>query len=133
MYKSSHSFVDFTLYVCRKKTINEIIPKKVFILGQYLTIRLCPARVTTQCIGSWAYSQILGYPGARTIKLFTVVIYRLSKEARVVVTVKPFQPSQVFACKAGAYPNDLLASPTNTRQGWKGMSGTNTLAYYESQ
>jgi hypothetical protein len=24
----------------------------------------------------------------------------------------------------------LLASPTNTRLGWKGLPGTNTLAYY---
>ncbi len=26
----------------------------------------------------------------------------------------------------------LLASPTNIRRDWKGLSGTNTLAYYES-
>jgi hypothetical protein len=25
----------------------------------------------------------------------------------------------------------LLASPTNIRLGWKGLSGTNTLVYYE--
>jgi hypothetical protein len=25
----------------------------------------------------------------------------------------------------------LLASPTNIRLGWKGLSGTNTLAYYK--
>jgi hypothetical protein len=26
----------------------------------------------------------------------------------------------------------LLASPTNIRQGWKGLPGTITLAYYEN-
>jgi hypothetical protein len=26
----------------------------------------------------------------------------------------------------------LLASPTNIRLGWKGLPGTNTLAYYEN-
>ncbi len=26
----------------------------------------------------------------------------------------------------------LLASPENTRLGWKGLPGTNTLAYYEN-
>jgi len=26
----------------------------------------------------------------------------------------------------------LLALPTNTRLGWKGLPGTNTLAYYKS-
>ncbi len=40
----------------------------------------------------------------------------------------------MFAGKAGAYPSEapfrLLASPTNIRLGWKGMPGTNTLAYY---
>jgi len=27
----------------------------------------------------------------------------------------------------------LLASPTNSRLGWKGLAGTNTLAYYKNQ
>jgi len=43
---------------------------------------------------------------------------------------KPFQPSLVFAVKAGAYPSEapfrLLTLPTNTRLGRKGLPGTNT-------
>jgi len=44
----------------------------------------------------------------------------------------------MVASKAGAYQNNasfrcftLLALPTNIRLGWKGLAGTNTLAYYE--
>jgi hypothetical protein len=54
----------------------------------------------------------------------------------------PFQPSLMFAGKAGAYSSEApfrcstlgypLASPTNKRLGWKGLLGTNTLAYYEN-
>ncbi len=54
---------------------------------------------------------------------------------------KPFQPSLLFASKAKAYtsPNHLkgaplygrlLALPTNIRLDWKGLTGTNTIAYY---
>ncbi len=58
---------------------------------------------------------------------------------------KPFQPSLMFAGKAGAYPSEapfrcsslgsyprLWALPTNIRLGWNGLKGTNTLAYYEN-
>ncbi len=47
----------------------------------------------------------------------------------------------MFEGKARAYPSEapfrcstlgLLASPTNTRLGWKGFPKTNTLAYYEN-
>ncbi len=49
----------------------------------------------------------------------------------------------MFVGKAGAYPRVkylsgapfkgwLLVSPTNTRLGWKGLPGTNTLAYYNN-
>jgi len=48
----------------------------------------------------------------------------------------------MFAGKAGAYPIEaplsvplegrLLASATNIRLGWRGLPGTNTLAYYEN-
>jgi hypothetical protein len=46
----------------------------------------------------------------------------------------------MIAGKGGAYPNKasfrlllarLLALPTNIRLGWKGLPGTNALAYYE--
>ena len=42
----------------------------------------------------------------------------------------------MFAGKARAYPSEApfrcstLDIPTNIRLGWKGLSGTNTLAYY---
>jgi hypothetical protein len=37
----------------------------------------------------------------------------------------------MFVNKAEAYPNSLLALPTNIRLGREGLPGTNTLAYYE--
>jgi hypothetical protein len=55
---------------------------------------------------------------------------------------KPFQPSLMFAGKAGVYLSEahfrpgawgrLLASPTNIRLGSNGLPGTNTLAYHEN-
>ena len=55
---------------------------------------------------------------------------------------KILQPSPMFVGKAGAYPiveplkgasiNLPLALPANIRLGWKGLPGTNTLAYYEN-
>ncbi len=42
---------------------------------------------------------------------------------------KPFQSSLIFARKAGAY-RSKLALLTNNRLVWKGLPGTNTLAYY---
>ncbi len=50
---------------------------------------------------------------------------------------KPFQPSVVFAGgqslpEWSTFQGRLLASPTNTTLGWKGLPGTNTLAYYEN-
>jgi hypothetical protein len=44
--------------------------------------------------------------GGNSIKLFTTVIYGFSKQARVFVPGKPFQPSLMFAGKAGAYPRE---------------------------
>jgi hypothetical protein len=44
----------------------------------------------------------------------------------------------MFVGEAGAYPRvehlkgRLLASPINIRLGWKGLAGTNSLAYYEN-
>jgi hypothetical protein len=81
--------------------------------------------------------------GANAIKPFTVVIYEFSKLlARVFVPGKPFQPSQMFAGKAVAYPSEeplrcpvwgrLLALPTNIRLCWKGLPRTNTLANCEN-
>jgi hypothetical protein len=43
-------------------------------------------------------------PGVNVIKLFTVVSYELSQSARAFVLGKPFQPSLIFAGKAGVYP-----------------------------
>jgi hypothetical protein len=45
----------------------------------------------------------------------------------------PFQPSLMFAGKARAYPSDApFRYSTNIRLGWKGVPGTNTLAYYKN-
>jgi len=50
----------------------------------------------------------------------------------------PFQPSLIFVYK-NTYLNEaefkcrLLALPTNIRLVWKGLIGTNYLAYYEYQ
>ncbi len=44
-------------------------------------------------------------PGANPIKRFTAVIYIFSYQARVLVPGKRFQPSLMFAGKAGAYPS----------------------------
>jgi hypothetical protein len=42
----------------------------------------------------------------------------------------------MFGGKAGTYPNEaperLVALLPNIRLGWKGLPGTNTLAYYEN-
>ncbi len=55
---------------------------------------------------------------------------------------KPFQPTPIFAIKpepsrvrhisGDPLYDRLLALPTNIRLGWKGLPGTNTLAYYEN-
>jgi hypothetical protein len=60
----------------------------------------------------------------------------------VFVAGKHFQPILMLVGKAGAYLivekiemyfylGWLLAFLTNIGQGWKGLLGTNTLAYYE--
>ncbi len=42
------------------------------------------------------------------------------------------QPTRVKHLLGVAQLGGLLVSPTNTRLGWKGLLGTNTLAYYEN-
>ncbi len=44
-------------------------------------------------------------PRGQCHKTFFVATYKGVKEARVVVPVRPFQPSLIFAGKAGAYPS----------------------------
>jgi hypothetical protein len=43
------------------------------------------------------------FPGLNVKKRFTAVIYKFSLLARVFVLGNPFQPSLMFAGKAGAY------------------------------
>jgi hypothetical protein len=61
----------------------------------------------------------------------------------VFVPGNPFQPSLMFTGNARVYVSGapesgaplygrFMASPTNIRLGWKGLPGTNTLAYYEN-
>jgi hypothetical protein len=45
------------------------------------------------------------HPGANPMKLFTAVIDGFSQIAGVFVPGKPFQPSLMFAGKAGTYPS----------------------------
>jgi hypothetical protein len=49
---------------------------------------------------------------------------------------KLFQPSPMFAGKAGVYlsgePEMFLTLPTNIRLGRQSLPGTNTLAYYKN-
>jgi hypothetical protein len=53
----------------------------------------------------------------------------------VFVTGKIFQPSLMFAGKAGAYPSEgqlqgrLLTLPKNVRLDWKGLPVTHTLVH----
>ncbi len=43
---------------------------------------------------------------------------------------KIFRPSPMFVGEDRSLPK-ALAFPANIRLGWKGLPGTNTLAYYE--
>ncbi len=49
---------------------------------------------------------IVKAPLAIVIKLFTAVSYNFSIYARAFITNKPFQPSLMFAGKAGAFPSE---------------------------
>ena len=59
------------------------------------------------------------------------------------VSGKPLQPSVMFAGEAGAFrvkplsgaplKGRPLSLPTNIRQGWRGLPGTNALAYSEKK
>jgi hypothetical protein len=42
------------------------------------------------------------------------------------------EPTQVKHLSSAPLKVRLLASPTIIRQGWKGLPGSNTLAYYEN-
>jgi hypothetical protein len=73
---------------------------------------------------------------ANVIKLFAHVIYSQTKQVRVFVPSKPFQPSPTFGSKARAYqrgapfrcfPRGLAPCLT---LGWKSLLGTNALAYF---
>ncbi len=46
-------------------------------------------------------------PTAKFYKTFAVVIYKFLWYAGVFVPGKPFQPSLLFAGKAGAYPSEV--------------------------
>ncbi len=46
-------------------------------------------------------------PGAKVIKLFTAVSYKILQYARALVPGKLFQPIVMFVGKAGAYPSEV--------------------------
>jgi hypothetical protein len=49
----------------------------------------------------------------------------------VFATAIYFDPSLIFASKAGGSNGRLLILPPNTRLGWKWMAVTNPLAYHD--
>jgi len=56
----------------------------------------------------------------------------------VFVTVGHFHPILLFADKAGApytlhFKGKLIVVPSNIRLGWKLLSKTNTLSYYDTE
>ncbi len=71
----------------------------------------------------------------------TAVFYKCSYKAKSVCPLQAFLHSLMFVGKRRAYPrvenlNGALlqqapAQLANNRQGWKGSTGTNNLAYYE--
>ncbi len=55
------------------------------------------------------------------------------KKARVFASVRDLHPSPIFAGKAGAYQSGVpVGNPANIRLGWKSLTLTNTLAYYDT-
>ncbi len=71
------------------------------------------------------------------IKTFYGRYLRIFVISQNVVTGKPLQPSLMLAGKAsellkGASLRQALALPANITLGWRGLPGTNTLAYYEN-
>jgi hypothetical protein len=53
------------------------------------------------------------------------LIFGFLEQNRVFVSSKPLQTSLMFAAK-------VVALPKNNKLGWKGLPGTNTLAYYKN-
>ncbi len=74
---------------------------------------------------------------AKCCKTFYARNLRIFGNKLVFVFDKTFQPCLIFVGKAGAYLSSapvkgtLLSLPNIIRLGWKGLSGTNTLAYYK--
>ncbi len=78
-------------------------------------------------------------PSANVIKVFAAVNYKFLWLAWVFVPDKSFQPGQIFAGKAGAYPSGAV-SWFHSRVGswafpqtlsWKSLLGTSILGYDE--
>jgi hypothetical protein len=85
-------------------------------------------------------SFITFYPGHDVLKLFTAVInFFYIRNKLEYLSLASFPALSKVCVKAGAYPSEalftfwalarLLGLPTNIRQGWKDLPGTNTLAY----
>jgi len=51
----------------------------------------------------------------------------------VFIPGEPFQPSRVKHISGTPFYGRLPALHTNTRLGWKGLPGTNTLARYKNR
>ncbi len=78
-------------------------------------------------------------PGANVLKLFTAVSHNkrehlfLASLSNLVqcLWVRPGAYPRVEHLKGACYLGWHLALPANIRPGWKGLPGTNALAYYE--
>ncbi len=90
-----------------------------------------------------AWMTIIFYlPGACTIKLFMDVIYGFCNKPEFLSLASLSKTSLMFVGRPGDYPivehlksaslGSALALPANIRLGCKGLSETNTLAYYRS-
>jgi hypothetical protein len=62
--------------------------------------------------------------GTYCYKVFMAVIYEYLEYVRVFVPARPFQTSVMFVGRLWPFANMTLS--------WKGLPGTNTLAYYEN-
>jgi hypothetical protein len=76
------------------------------------------------------------------MKLFKVAINECLHSARIIFPSRPFQPNLILVGKARSLLSSLAPKRyslgqlpgirINIRQGWKGLPGTNTIAFYEN-
>jgi hypothetical protein len=123
-----------TIHLIVQNSLDQLL----FKLKLYFFIFLQKTTYLIEEVNSIVPSPSANVPWGRYYKTFFGRNLRIFIISQSVVPGKPFQPSLVFAGKARAYPSEapfrckLLASPTNITLDWKGLPGTNTLAYNEN-